>query len=69
MQNVKELDEMAAFQSPVRGKEIMVMFGIKPGKKVGEIKSAIEEAILNGDIGNNYDDAKEFLLKNKNLFF
>ena len=69
MQNVKELDEMAAFQSPVRGKEIMVMFGIKPGKKVGEIKSAIEEAILSGDIGNNYDDAKEFLVKNKNLFF
>jgi tRNA nucleotidyltransferase (CCA-adding enzyme) len=47
----------------------MVMFGIKPGKKVGEIKSAIEEAILSGDIGNNYDDAKEFLVKNKNLFF
>ena len=68
MQNVKELDEMAAFQSPVRGDEIMVIFGIKPGKKVGEIKSAIEEAILNGEIENNYNDAKEFLLKNKKLF-
>jgi hypothetical protein len=69
MQNVKELDEMTAFQSPVRGKEIMLMFGIKPGKKVGEIKLVIEEAILNGEIENNYDDAKEFLLKNKKLFF
>ena len=69
MQNVKELDEMTAFQSPVRGKEIMLMFGIKPGEKVGEIKLVIEEAILNGEIENNYDDAKEFLLKNKKLFF
>ena len=68
MQNVKELDEMVAFQSPVRGDEIMVIFGIKPGKKVGEIKSAIEEAILNGEIENNYNDAKEFLLKNKKSF-
>jgi hypothetical protein len=68
MQNVKELDEMVAFQSPVRGDEIMVIFGIKPGKKVGEIKSAIEEAILNGEIENNYNDAKEFLVKNKKLF-
>jgi hypothetical protein len=68
MQNVKELDKMIAFQSPVRGKEIMEIFSIDPGKKVGEIKSAIEEAILNGDIENNYDDAKEFVLKNKKLF-
>ena len=68
MKNVKELDEMLAFQSPIRGDEIMVIFGITPGKKVGEIKSAIEEAILNGDIENNYADAKEFLLKNKKTF-
>ena len=68
MQNVKELDKMVAFQSPVRGKEIMKIFSIDPGKKVGEIKSAIEEAILNGDIENNYDDAKEFVLKNKKSF-
>ena len=68
MKNVKELDEMLAFQSPIRGDEIMVIFEIKPGKMVGEIKSAIEEAILNGDIENNYADAKEFLLKNKKTF-
>lgn len=68
MQNVKELDEMVAFQSPVRGKEIMEIFGIEPGKKVGEIKSAVEEAILNGDLENNYEDAKEFILKNKESF-
>jgi hypothetical protein len=68
MQNMKELDEMVTFQSPIRGNEIMKIFGIQPGKKVGEIKLAIEEAILNGDIDNNYDEAKEFLLKNKESF-
>jgi len=68
MQNVKELDEMIDFQSPVRGDEIMEIFGIEPGKKVGEIKSAIEEGILSGEIENSYNEAKEFLLKNKESF-
>jgi hypothetical protein len=68
MQNVKELDEMIDFQSPVRGDEIMKIFGIEPGKKVGEIKSAIEEGILSGEIENSYNEAKEFLLKNKESF-
>ena len=68
MQNVKELDEMIDFQSPVRGDEIMEIFGIEPGKKVGEIKSAIEEGILSGEIENSFNEAKEFLLKNKESF-
>lgn len=68
MENVQELDEMKAFQSPVRGDEIMKIFGIKPGGKVGAIKSAIEEAILNGEIENNYDDAKAFILQNRDSF-
>jgi tRNA nucleotidyltransferase/poly(A) polymerase len=64
MKNVQELDEMRAFQSPVRGKEIMEWFGLKPGKKVGEIKTAVEEAILNGEIENTFEDAQKYLLKN-----
>tara|TARA_Y100000588_G_scaffold393231_2_gene508332 strand:- start:162918 stop:164333 length:1416 start_codon:yes stop_codon:yes gene_type:complete len=65
MENVQELDEMKSFQSPVRGDEIMKIFGITPGVKVGAIKTAIEEAILNGEIENSYDDAKAFILQNR----
>ncbi len=61
MQDVTMRDEMKAFQSPVRGEEIMSICGIKPGRKVGELKSAIEEAILAGEIANEYDPALAYL--------
>ena len=66
--DVKEKDELRAFQSPVRGKTIMEVCHLKPSKKVGEIKKAIEDAILDGKIGNNYDEAFEYLLKIKDEF-
>lgn len=62
---VEEKDKLRSFQSPVRGDEIMKLFDLKPGKKVGEIKSAIEDAILEGRIGNNYEEAYAYLLKIK----
>lgn len=62
---VKEKDKLRAFQSPVRGEEIMAICGLNPCKKVGIIKSAIEEAILDGKIGNNYDEALRFLYEIK----
>jgi len=65
---VQEKDKLRAFQSPVRGEEIMKVCNLKPSKKVGEIKKAIEEAILDGDISNNYEEAYEFLLKIKDKF-
>ena len=65
MSNVEERDAMRAFQSPVRGKEIMQSCGLSEGKEVGKIKQAIEEAILNGDIENEYDAAKEYMFKIK----
>jgi hypothetical protein len=46
-------DALRAFQSPVRGEVIMEVCGLKPSKTVGLIKSEIEEAILEGSIGNN----------------
>ena len=65
VQNVKLRDEMKAFQSPVRGAEIMEIFNLKPGRDVGKIKTAIEEAILDGDIENNYEAAYEFMMNLK----
>ena len=68
MKDVKLRDELRNFQSPVDGKEIMDLLNIDAGKKVGKVKSFIEEAILNGDIDNTYEDALALLMKNKSKF-
>lgn len=68
VRDVKEQDQLRAFQSPVRGDEIMQICNLKPSKKVGEIKTAIEEAILDGKIGNNYEEALSYLMKIKDGF-
>ena len=65
MQDVKLRDEMRTFQSPVRGEEIMKIFSLKPGRRVGMIKKNIEEAILDGVIPNEYEAAYEFMMKMK----
>jgi putative nucleotidyltransferase with HDIG domain len=62
---VQEKDELRNFQSPVRGDEIMLICGLKPGREVGIIKHRIEEAILEGEIKNDYNEAKEYLYKIK----
>ena len=62
---VKEKDKLRAFQSPVSGEVIMQVCNLHPSKKVGEIKTAIEEAILDGIIANNYEEAYKYLLKIK----
>lgn len=62
---VEEKDKLRAFQSPVRGDEIMQLYGIEPGPLVGKIKGQIETAILDGIIPNDYDKAKRWLMDNK----
>lgn len=62
---VQEKDKLRNFQSPVRGGEIMEICNLEPCKTVGVIKKAIEDAILDGIIPNEYDAAKEFLFKIK----
>lgn len=68
VRDVKERDKLREFQSPVKGEEIMQICNLKPSKKVGEIKSAIEEAILDGKIGNNYEEAYRYLIEIKDEF-
>jgi len=60
---VEERDNIRNFQPPVTGKEIMETFNLKPCKAIGQIKEAIKEAILEGDINNNYDEAYNIMLK------
>ena len=68
IQEVEERDRIRNFQPPVSGEIIMNTFGIKPSKEIGIIKEAIKEAILEGDIPNEYDAAYQFMLeKGKNL--
>ncbi|NQT25081.1 HD domain-containing protein [candidate division KSB1 bacterium] len=61
IEEVEEKDRMRAFQSPVRGDEIMKAMEIQPGPYVGIFKRRIEEAILEGIIPNEHDAAFNFL--------
>ncbi|MCK5741057.1 MAG: HD domain-containing protein [Chlorobi bacterium] len=65
---VQEKDKLREFQSPVRGDEIMEICRMKPSKAVGLIKASIEEAILDGLIKNNHEEAMEFFMNNKDFW-
>ena len=67
MEDVTMRDQMKAFQSPVRGEEIMKELNLKPSKKIGDIKKMIEEAILDGDIENTHEAAFEYMIQLKKL--
>lgn len=66
--DVQERDKLREFQSPVRGEEIMEICGISPSRAVGFIKENIEEAILEGEIPNEYEPAKDYFLQNKDTW-
>jgi len=65
MKEVEDLDRLRAFQSPVRGGEIMELCHLESGPLVGKLKKMIEEAILEGQIPNEHDAAYEYLLSIK----
>ena len=63
LKEIEAKDHLRNWQPPIDGKAIMDTFGIPAGREVGIIKNAIREAVLDGVIGNNFNDAYEYMKK------
>jgi poly(A) polymerase len=63
LKEIEEKDAIRNFEPPVKGELIMKTFALSPGREVGVIKDAIKDAILDGVIHNDFEEAYAFMLQ------
>jgi hypothetical protein len=58
---VEEKDRIRNFKNPITGEYVMQVYGIPPCQEIGQLKEMVKEAILDGLIGNNFEEADAFM--------